>query len=119
MKRQALIALHVLGMDRLDPWPELFEELADHRAGVVQATRAADEVHGIEMHTKGGAIDGPDEFEVAIGRVRKNPRHRLERVERGSGLHGIDDATHAFHDEIERGPGEVVGVWPVPAIRTA
>ena len=60
-----------------------------------------------------------DQIEVAVGRIRKDPGHRLERVEGAGGLHRIDDAAHALYDQIEGGPAEVVGVRAVPAIRTA
>ena len=107
----------VLGVAAADVRAQLREALAQQARVVVELRRAVDEVGRVEVDGELRPVDRAEQLEVAVGRVGQAPRHRLERVEGPTRPDRVDDLAHGVDDQRERLAAEVVGMWPVPAVR--
>ena len=72
----------VLGVAALDLRAELSYALSDQGGVGEETLRAADQVDDVQMDGELRPVDGPDQLQIAVGRVRIHPRHRLQRLGR-------------------------------------
>ena len=112
VQRQVAGDRHVLGVHGADVRTELVEARADEAGVVVVLRRRVDHVHRIQVHGEALAVDGLQQREVAVRRVRQQLGHRLERVVAALGRHGVDDLAHAVDDQRERVALRLSGCGP-------